>query len=77
MDCSMPIMDGYEASENIRNFVRLNDLLQPMIVACTGHTEEKYIEKAWQHLMDEVVPKPTNVQIISTILSEIIESNSK
>ena len=49
MDCSMPIMDGYEASEKIRNFVRINDMLQPMIVAITGHTEEEYIKKAWKY----------------------------
>ena len=77
MDCSMPVMNGYEASSAIRSYADSKHMLQPMIVACTGHTEEKYIEKAWEHLMDEVVPKPTNVQIISTILSEIIESNSK
>ena len=43
MDCSMPIMNGYEAAEQIRNFIRQNNLLQPMIIACTGHTEEEYI----------------------------------
>ena len=72
MDCSMPIMDGYEASEKIRNFVRINDLLQPMIIAITGHTEEEYIKKAWKYQMDEVLPKPTNINIIKEILREII-----
>ena len=49
--------------------------MQPMIVAITGHTEDEYIEKAWENQIDEVVPKPTNVQVISVILSEIIENN--
>jgi coenzyme F420-reducing hydrogenase delta subunit len=31
-----------------------------MIVACTGHTEHEYILKAWNHSIDEVLPKPTN-----------------
>lgn len=35
----MPIMNGYEATELIRRFLRKKDILQPMIVACTGHTE--------------------------------------
>lgn len=39
----MPVMDGYEASELIRDFSRKNNMHQPMIVACTGHTEEEYI----------------------------------
>jgi len=29
--------------------------MQPMIVACTGHTEEEYIQKAWNFKIDEVI----------------------
>ncbi len=47
MDCSMPIMDGYTASEKIRKFIKSIKVQQPMIVACTGHTEEEYIKKAF------------------------------
>ena len=72
MDCSMPIMDGYTAADKIRKFVKSVNLEQPMIVALTGHTEEEYIKKAWIQQMDEVIPKPTNVQIIKEILKEII-----
>ena len=61
MDCSMPIMDGYTAVDKIRKFMKNANLEQPMIVACTGHTEEEYIKKAWLYQMDEVIPKPTNV----------------
>ena len=43
MDCSMPIMDGYESCDQIRKFLRVKNLPQPMIVACTGHTEEEFI----------------------------------
>ena len=32
-----------------------------MVVACTGHIEEEYIQKAWRHEMDEVVAKPINL----------------
>ncbi len=47
MDCSMPIMDGYTASEKIRRLIKGLQIQQPMIVACTGHTEEEYINKAF------------------------------
>ena len=43
MDCSMPIMDGFESTDNIRRFTRKHNLLQPRIIACTGHIEEEYI----------------------------------
>ena len=44
-----------------------------MVVACTGHTEEEYIQKAWRNEMDEVVAKPINLEIIKDILEEIVE----
>ena len=49
MDCSMPIMNGYDASVEIRTFIKNHNYLQPMIIACTGHTEDEYIIKAWNH----------------------------
>ena len=72
MDCSMPIMDGYEATMKIRNFSRVKRVLQPMIIACTGHSELEYIHKAWRYEMDEVVPKPTDTEVLKQILSQII-----
>jgi len=45
----MPIMDGYTSSEKIRKFIKSTKIQQPMIVACTGHTEEEYINKAYMH----------------------------
>ena len=77
MDCSMPIMNGYDASIAIRNYLNNKNINQPRIVACTGHTEDEYIKKAWEHQMDEIVPKPTNVEIIRQILSEIIDDNQR
>jgi YesN/AraC family two-component response regulator len=46
-----------------------------MIVACTGHTEKEYINKAFMHQIDEIISKPTNVQIIKEILKELIIIN--
>jgi len=64
MDCSMPIMDGYEATERIRETYQHHKLPQPLIVACTGHCEDQFIEKAWRHGMDELVPKPLKRDVI-------------
>ena len=44
-----------------------------MIVAITGHVEEAYFEKAWFHEMDEVVPKPINIDILTQIFEDILE----
>ena len=48
-----------------------------MIIACTGHTEDEYIKKAWVYQMDEVLPKPTNVAVIKQILEEMIDNKWK
>ena len=66
----MPIMNGYDASEKIRQYQKNHRLQQPMIIACTGHTEQEYILKAWSHQMDEVVPKPAHTDVIKSILEE-------
>ena len=49
MDFSMPIMDGFKSTEMIRSFIRQNYLMQPKVVACTGHTEDAYVLKAWKY----------------------------
>lgn len=71
-DISMPVMDGFDSSEHIRNFCRANKLPQPMIVACTGHVEEQYINKAWQSEIDEVIPKPVDVESMRAIFETLL-----
>lgn len=61
-DISMPVMDGFEATEELRSFYRQHKVPQPMIVACTGHVEEDFIKRAWTCEIDEVIPKPINVE---------------
>ena len=39
MDCSMPMMNGYEATGIIRQFLHDEGAPQPIISALTGHTE--------------------------------------
>ena len=65
-------MDGYEASDRIRKFQTENFLQQPMIVACTGHSENEYIKKAWRHQMDEVIAKPADIEVVRSLLKQIL-----
>ena len=54
MDCNMPIMDGYSATKEIREFLHSKGLPQPVIIAVTGHTTESYIQKALKSGMNAV-----------------------
>ena len=71
-DCSMPGMNGYELSSKIRKFYQQSKLPQPYIVACTGHTEEGFIQKGWDSQMDEVLPKPARLEVVVEILKECL-----
>ena len=65
----MPIMDGYEATEIIREIYKSS--AQPKIIACTGHCEPEFIAKAWRHDFDEILSKPTDAQVLEIILNEM------
>ena len=41
----MPFMDGFEASQAIREFLWKNRIKQPIITAVTGQTEHSFIER--------------------------------
>lgn len=62
MDCNMPIMDGYEATDKIREFLYLYGIIQPLIVAVTGHSEESYVERALNSGINYVLSKPVTSQ---------------
>jgi len=52
MDCNMPLMDGYEATTKIREYLYSLGVEQPIISAVTGHTEDIYTNKAIQSGMN-------------------------
>ena len=72
-DCSMPFMDGYEASKKIRALIRLakaQSESQLKIIAITGHVETAYLKKATEHGIDQVFPKPMPILELGNILVE-------
>ena len=71
MDLSMPVMDGYEATEALR--VLYSHHQQPRIIACTGHVEHEFIQKAWRFGMDELCSKPLQAPLLESILEDAFE----
>ena len=64
-------MDGYQCSEMIRAYLFNKGVDQPIIVAMTGHTEHKYIERALKSGMNMVMFKPCNQFDLKRVINDI------
>lgn len=69
MDCQMPIMDGYEATEYIRH--QLGDSQIP-IIAMTANVMERDKEKAQASGMNDIIAKPIDVGSMFSTLAKWI-----
>ncbi len=70
MDISMPIMNGYEATEKLKNTTKTASL---PIVALTGNTMPDEIKKMKDIGMDDRLEKPIKVQALYSVFSKFLE----
>ncbi len=56
MDCNMPVMDGFQATQEIRKL--LGDTIH--IVALTAYNTEDFKKKCFEMGMDNFLTKPVN-----------------
>jgi PAS domain S-box-containing protein len=74
MDCQMPIMDGYQATEEIRKKDHLHDL---PIIAMTANVMVQDIEKALQSGMNDHIGKPLDVTYMFQTMRKWIKVSNK
>jgi len=73
MDCQMPVMSGYEATEYIRKQMKMTEL---PIIAMTANAMAEDIEKARNAGMNDHISKPINVKdMFMTMAKWITPSN--
>jgi signal transduction histidine kinase/CheY-like chemotaxis protein len=58
MDCEMPVMDGFAATEKIRQFEHQQNLVAVPIVALTAHTLDEHRRHGMQVGMNDFLGKP-------------------
>lgn len=61
MDCLMPVMDGFTATEKIREWEKQNDRFTP-IIALTASALEETKEKCFASGMNDFLSKPLNAK---------------
>jgi len=71
MDCEMPEMDGYEASQEIRRQEQTTTRHLP-IIALTGHASSEDELKCRQAGMDDVVTKPLTLPTLRAKLERLL-----
>ena len=70
MDCNMPIMDGFTASEKIKQMIIKKEIENLLIIGATANeSNANYIKGCATHGMDFCISKP----ISRTKLKEILE----
>lgn len=76
MDCEMPVMDGFEASESIRHFEHSNSLEPTIIYALTAHASINYVEKCRESGMDGHIGKPIQMETLRKYILQASQTAS-
>ncbi len=76
MDCQMPVMDGYEATENIRKMEKQAGKRQTPIIALTAYAMKGDKERCLGAGMDDYIPKPFNEEHLLSMLSAWLPDES-
>ena len=61
MDCNMPIMDGFEATQELRRLIASQSIRGPNythIIALTAYANDHFKEKCLSSGMEQVLTKP-------------------
>ncbi|MET0377601.1 MAG: response regulator [Spongiibacteraceae bacterium] len=69
MDCDMPVMDGFEAAQRIREIQQNRGVVPTPIIALTANTLEELGERARTAVMDAHLVKPVRLQSLRELLA--------
>ena len=76
MDCEMPVMSGYQATEKIRQWERENGRMHLPIIALTANAFEDNRQRCLAAGMDDFLAKPVNMNLLAVMLNKWVNQNS-
>ena len=77
MDCEMPAMDGFKATEVIRDYETNNKISRTPIIALTAHTWHQELQHCYDSGMDELLLKPVTRKSVESMLKRYIHTIKK
>ncbi|WP_353570923.1 response regulator [Candidatus Albibeggiatoa sp. nov. BB20] len=69
MDCEMPVMDGYKATQEIRALEKTTGK-HVLIVAMTAHSSPEDRQQCLDCGMDDYIPKPFKMDSLKDVLEK-------
>ena len=76
MDCQMPDIDGYTATEHIRTWERLNERAPLPIIALTASAFDEDLQHSMQVGMNDFLTKPVPLETLQTVLAKWLPGTS-
>ena len=70
MDCQMPVLDGYEATKEIRQLADKNLLSTTPVIALTAHAMLNNDQKCYDAGMDDFLSKPVRIKEMKEVLNK-------
>ena len=76
MDCEMPVLDGYEASQQIR-LLEKGKPHKAKILALSAHAMDEHVKKSLTFGMDAHISKPISINALRDALTTMVNTSPK
>ncbi len=70
MDCEMPELDGYQTTQQLRQFERSENISAKPVIALTAHAVKEYLDKCITFGMVDVIIKPLELEQLGRSLHQ-------
>lgn len=70
MDCEMPRIDGFEATQHIREWEKQYNKTPTPVIALTAHVLQEHVDKILASGMSAHLSKPVNVHALQNVIAE-------